>query len=146
MKTKDSGSLPYYSLRLRLKKNDPDENSCAKILMAASNKKNKLISIMCSELIEKYGINPEDVTQQSLSMFINSYPYIKSMQMKMQPSLAISQQENLSHTVATMPSVPISSVPAHPVKDEKKTEPQALSDTEFDKDMSSNVLSAFNIS
>ena len=114
--------------------------------MAASNKKNKLISIMCSELIEKYGINPDDVTQQSLSMFINSYPYIKSMQMKMQASLAIPQQENLSHTAATMSSVPISSEPAYPVNDEKKMEPQVLSDTEFDKDMSSNVLSAFNIS
>lgn len=71
---------------------DPEQVTALKFIEKCGYKKNKIIAIMISEFISKYGLDPEALNKENIRNFISGYEYIKKYNKTAVPDENIKKQ------------------------------------------------------
>ncbi len=119
---------------------DEEQKRALKFLDKCGYKKNKIIAIMISELIEKYGFDIDELTSDEIKEFASGYEYIKQSRVNVQAYPPVALQA---------PRTEKNKETNNDIKTEKKAVKGTNNDTvkvsSIDMDRANLALSAFGL-
>ena len=126
-----------HSFRVHFSADDGSEDKYIRVLTLAGHKKNQLIKIAIEEVASKYNIDLEHIDKKTIHNFINSYDYIKNLQLQhvsVVPAKAPPSAE-------APPAVQQASMPQQHIQQSSLND----LDINIDQDAANQLLSAFGI-
>ncbi len=78
-KNKSSGR---YRMYIQFNTKDEAQRKCLNFLSICGYKKNQMLAIMVQEFLERYELDPDELSGDDIKKFVKSYPYIRQVKEK----------------------------------------------------------------
>lgn len=129
-----------HAFRLHIQFNTKDEaqRQCLNFLGLCGNRKNKILGLMAKEFIETYGFKLDEMTEDDVKVFLDSYQYIQNFKRKNAVTPIVSVSAEQAEEVETPR-------PANKKKNTVKTKTPQDEEFEIDENMADQALSAFGL-